>query len=67
MTKNQHVTCIMPFFIPFTCVALRQFYCIPSPVLFRKNKKLWNEKKKVFIYGCFSVSRDIIGGRKLHF
>ena len=31
-----------------------------------KNNKLWNERKEdlLYIYGCFSVSRFIKGGRK---
>ena len=61
------VTYIMAFFIPFhyTCVTLCQSYSIPCLLKFTKNNKLWNERKEgFFIYGCFSVSRCIKGGRK---
>ena len=58
-------TCIMPFFIPLTCIRLCQFYSITSLVLFIKNYKLWNERKDVFwTSGCFSLSRYIKGSRK---
>ena len=40
-------TCIMPFFIPLTCITLCQYYSITSLVLFTKNSKLWNERKDV--------------------
>ena len=56
MTRKQQVnysaivTCIMGFFIPFTCSALRQFYSITSHVLFTKYYKLWNERKEGFLY-----------------
>ena len=38
------VTCIIAFFIPFTCDTLWQFYSM----LFTKNNKLWNERKYYF-------------------
>ena len=65
---KKFVAYIMEFFIPFhsTCVTLCQFFSIASPVLFNRNNKLWNERKKIsYIYGCFSESRYIKGGRKL--
>ena len=40
-------TCIMPFFIPLTCITHCQYYSITSLVLFTKNSKLWNERKDV--------------------
>ena len=48
-------------FIPLTCVTLSQFYFITSLVLFIKNNKLENEKKKLFcIYGCLSaISKEV--------
>ena len=56
----------MAFFIPFLCVTLFQFFSITSPVLFKKNKKLWKERREDFLYGCFSLSRYIKGDRKSH-
>ena len=47
--KN-YVTCIVAFFIPFTCATLCEFYSIASPVLFTKNNKLWDERKQIFLY-----------------
>ena len=41
---------MMPFFIPFSCVTLCQFYSINSPVLFTKNNKFSNERKEDFLY-----------------
>ena len=38
----------MAFFTPLTCVTLRQFYSITSPVLFTKNSKLRNDRKEDF-------------------
>ena len=51
----------------YLCHALSIFLST-SPELVTKNNKLWNETKEDFcIYGCFSVSRNIKGGRKSHF
>ena len=51
----------MAFFTPFTCITLCQFYCITSPLLFTKNKELWNERKEVFcIHGCYIALRRYI-------
>ena len=53
----------MAFFIPFTCIALSQFYSITSPVLFTKNNKIWNEKKEDFLYiatsGYHVISKEM--------
>ena len=69
MGPFSYLTCIMAFFIPFTCIhSLCQFYSNSSPVLFTKNNKLRNERKDNFsvctAYSCFSLSRYIKGGRK---
>ena len=54
---KKYFTCVMAFFMPFTYVIFCQFNFITSPVLFIKNNKLWNERKKDFsIYDCFSGS-----------
>ena len=56
----KYVTCTMTFFTPFTFVKLCQFYSITSPVLFTKNKKLWNERKEdFFAYMAVSAYRVI--------
>ena len=76
--KN-YVTCIIAFFIPFTCITLCQFYSFMSSLFFTENKELWNERKEDFlyiwllqrimaasafyIYGCFSVLHYFKGGR----
>ena len=49
---TKYVTCTKAFFIPFqsTCVTLCQFYYIAFTVLLTENNKLWNERKKDFLY-----------------
>ena len=47
--KN-YATFIMTFFTPLIFVKLSQFYSITSPVLFTKNKKLWNDRNKDFLH-----------------
>ena len=47
---KEYVTCMIAFFIPFTCVTLCQFHPILSSVLFTKNNKLWNERKEEVFY-----------------
>ena len=49
-SKLIYVTCIMVFFIPFIQFTLCQLYSFTSRVLFTKNNKLWNEKKKIFLF-----------------
>ena len=57
------VTCIMAIFTPFNFIILCRFHSTPSFVSFTKN--LLNERQEAFyIYGCFSISRYINGGRK---
>ena len=63
---KKYVTCIMAFFIPLTCVTLFQFYSITSVVFSLKTTNYGMREEKIFcIYGCFSVSCYIKGGRKL--
>ena len=61
---KKYVTCIMAFCIPLTCVTLPQFHSFTSLVLFSKNNKLWNEKKKDFGYMAASAYHVIKVGRK---
>ena len=57
---KKYVTCIMAFLHPFTFVKLCQFYSITSPVLFTKNKKLWNKRKEdLFAYTAVSAYQII--------
>ena len=64
----QKFTCIMVFFIPFTCITLYLFYRSP---LLRYAIKITNNgmrEKKIFcMYNYFHVSRYIKGGRKSHY
>ena len=63
----QIVTYIIAFFTPFNVVTLCQFYSITSPALFTKLHSEMKREKKIFcIYGCFTISRYIKGGRKSH-
>ena len=61
---KKYVTCIMTFFIPFTYVTLCQFYSITFPLLITKINKLWNKRKKHFLYIWFTVSCYVKVGRK---
>ena len=51
---KKYITLIMVFFILFNCVTFNQFYTIMSPVIFpwllAKSNKVWNERKKHFLY-----------------
>ena len=51
----------MAFLIALTRVTLSQFYSINFLVLFTKNKKLWNErKKKDFLYYMAASAYHVI-------
>ena len=54
------VTCIMTVFIPLTYVIFCQFYSITIPILFTKNNKLWNKRKKGFLHTWYTVSRLLL-------
>ena len=47
---KKYVACIMALLTPFIFVKLSNFYSVTSPVLFTKNKKLWNERKDDFLH-----------------
>ena len=47
---KKDVTCLMTFFTQTPFAKLRQFHSITYPVLFIKNKKLWDERKEDFLH-----------------
>ena len=52
---KKFLTCIMAFFILITYLTLCQFYSFPSPVVFTKSSKFWNQRKEYFLYMAASV------------
>ena len=64
---KKYVTCIMANFTTFNFATLCQFYSTTSLASFSKFRNYRKRGKKIFcIYGCFSVSSYINGGRKSH-
>ena len=66
---KKYVTCIMAFFTPFNYLSRFVDFTLTLPLCYSLNftKKLYNERKEnFFVYGCFSLSRYIKGGKKSH-
>ena len=64
---KKYVTCTMAFFTPCDYLPHILNFTLTRPLCYSLNvtKKLQSERKEdVFVYGCFSLSRYIRGGKK---